>query len=103
MNKILLINKNIKQINNYSMMYKKLNLLKFGDIIELELNKFTYKLTNNIMPEMVTIAFEQKPKHFNTRDKDIPRIAPHNSNLYNNSFMSKTILILQDYLKKLKM
>ena len=91
LNKILLIIKNIRQMNNYNMLHKELNLLKFGDIIELELNKFAYKLINNMMPEMIKIVFEQERKHFNTGNKYIPRIAPHNSNLYNRSFMSKTI------------
>jgi hypothetical protein len=92
-NKIVTAIKNVKKINNYYVVYKELKILKFEDIIELELNKFMYKMLNNLITENIQNAFDNEPRHYNTRNRNIPRIAQHNTNLYNNSFMAKSAIM----------
>ena len=38
-------------------LYKKLNLLKFGDVYKLELAKFMYQLHHNRVPKSLTESF----------------------------------------------
>lgn len=92
-NKIIMSINNIKKTNNYLTLYKNLKLLHFNDIIELEVTKLLYKIVNNLMPDNIKSAFDQTPRHYNTRNRTTPRIAQHNTNIYNNSFLAKGIIL----------
>jgi hypothetical protein len=89
-NKIVLCVKNKKKTNNYSLIYKELNILKLDDIVELELTKFMYKLINNMTPDKINNEFNLQPRHYNTRNRNIPQIITHTTNLYNKSFLTKS-------------
>ena len=87
--KILLYIKNVRMVNHRNLLYKELKILNFEDTIELELSKFMYKITNNMTPFSIHEAFRQEPGHYNTRNRNTPRIIQHTTNLFNKSFMAK--------------
>ena len=70
--------------------YKQLNILKFNDITEFELCKFMYKLINKMAPEAIEVQLGGQPKVYNTRNRNIPTVCRHNSNLFNTSFLNKS-------------
>ena len=71
-------------------------------MIRTELIKLGFKITNKILPNPLILAFEQdggkKTHPYNTRNKSLPNIQKHTTNLYNTSFMCKA---LTEYTKAL--
>ena len=93
-------NKCISIINgqkaNEQGMYKELQLIRFKDMIRIELIKFGYKITHKFLPNPLILAFEQdggrKTHPYNTRNKYLLNIQKHTKNLYNTSFMCKALV-----------
>ena len=75
--------------------YKELQLVTFEDMIRTELIKLGFKIKNKILPNPLIMAFEQdggKKNHpSNTRNKSLPNIQKHTTNIYNTSFMCKAL------------
>jgi len=80
-------NKNKKEINKE---YKNLYILKMGDIIEYEANKFMYKIKNKALPNTVMELFEDTTAQTTreTRNAGIPRVANHKTKIYNSSILA---------------
>jgi endonuclease V-like protein UPF0215 family len=83
-----------KRLKTNNKSYKHLQLLKFENIIDLELGKLMYSIKTNSIPEPVLKLFQSKETTqatYNTRNRNIPNIRKHKSKKYNNSFMTKSI------------
>jgi hypothetical protein len=94
LNKIVSCIMNTKRFNNSA--YKELELLKFTDVTKLELGKFMYKLVNKLLPTDIyetVVGRQNQDRHYQTRNRNVPRIAKHTSNLYNNSFLVRSNLV----------
>ena len=76
-------------------MYKELQLVRFEDMIIIELIKLGYKITCKLLPNPLILAFEQdggrKTHPYNTRNKSLLNIQKHTKKLYNTSFMCKAL------------
>ena len=79
--------------------YKKYRILKLDDVIDLELNKFGYKLYHNSLPSNLlhelrtdyegrTLA---KQHCYNTRNKKVLNLPRFNKKTYQNSFLVQSI------------
>ena len=81
---------------NEHCMYKELQLIRFEDMIRIELIKLGYKITCKLLPNPLILAFEQdggrKTHPYNTRNKSLLNIQKHTKNLYNTSFMCKALV-----------
>ena len=77
--------------------YKDLKFMKINEIIKLELQKFGYKLVNNLLPVKIKEAvmgdqFKQtlsKTHHYNTRHKALPNKPKSTCGLYLNNFICR--------------
>ena len=73
---------------------KDLWILKLQDIIMLELCKFGYKITNKMLPVLIDRLMNawggKKQHHYPVRNKAMPNVQ-HDTNLFNKSFMCKSI------------
>ena len=71
--------------------FKDLEILKLTDIIEHEMNKFTYSFNNHLLPVPLLNLFEiNKDVHsYETRRKNDPRPPMHKSTYFNKSFLNK--------------
>ena len=68
--------------------------MKFDDIVRLEQCKLAYKIKNRLMPSPILELFNtlgKKTHRYNTRQKHLPNIKRHKSELYNKSFLCKSI------------
>ena len=74
--------------------------LTFPDMIQLELAKLGFKVSNKHLPTPILAIFnanEGEKKHkYQTRNKAVPNIQKHQSNLFNNSFLCRSI---QEFMK----
>ena len=69
---------------------KRLTLIDFGKIVDMELSKLGYQYKNSTLPIRVYNLFGQKPKHkYETRRRDNPLIIKHSSDYVNKSFLVK--------------
>lgn len=79
-----------RNINNA---YKSLGLLKFNNIIDLELGKLTFRLKTGSLPDPVQNLFlteETIHNTYNTRNRGIPNIIRHKTKQFNNSFLVRS-------------
>ena len=80
-------------------LFKSHKVMKFPDMIRLELYKFGAKLANKMMPEPLRLLMEAKGakggkkthKH-NTRKRNVPNIQKHVSVQYNSSFLCRSLV-----------
>ena len=76
-------------------LFKKHRVIKFPDMIQMELCKFGFKRTNNETPEPLKVLMEsrggKKFHEYNTRREHVPNIHKHNSVQYNTSFLCKSM------------
>ena len=103
-NKILLFILNENRFRNTNNMYKRLNCLKLEDIIELQLAKFMFNISNNIAPSAIQLEFNTHTRQtrYNTRNRDMPNQMECNSTLYNKSFIAKSNTIFRYLPVKIK-
>ena len=69
--------------------------MKFEDLIRFEQSKLAYKIKNKLLPKPILELFDslgKKTHQCNTRQKNLPYIKKHKSDLYNKSFLYKCIL-----------
>ena len=75
-------------------LFKLLKIMKFDDITRLEQSKLAYKIKNKLMPTPILELFDtlgKKSHRYNTRERHLPNIKKHKSDLYNKSFLCKSI------------
>ena len=75
--------------------FKKLKLLKFSDMIKIELCKFGARISNNLLPkpiqELMIKRGGKKTHGYETRNKHIPNTQKHATTHFNISFMCRGI------------
>ena len=79
--------------------YRKHNILKFDELVNLEQNKLGYKMNNNLLPlNLANVLLTDrtgktlKNQHrYSTRQKEHPNLPNHRSKLYNDSFLVQSI------------
>ena len=76
-------------------LYKNLRILKLTDMIQLELIKFGYKITKNQQPlplqKLMDDRGGKKIHRYPTRGKSVPNIQKHASEIFNKSFICRSI------------
>ena len=98
MNKIFKLQKRcVRLINNSKFnahtdpIFKEMKLLKLEQIIELDILKFSYKHSRNLLPNSLTNMLNryQYTHQYNTRNRQIGQISHHSTAMFNKSFLCK--------------
>ena len=75
--------------------FQALRVIPFPDLIQLELTKLDFKVSKKYLPAPILEIFNanggEKTHKYQTRNKAIPNIQKHQSNLFNNSFLCESI------------
>ena len=75
--------------------FRKLKLLKFSDMIKIELCKFGACISNNLLPKPIQELMKKrsgwKTHGYDTRNKRIPNTQKHTTTRFNISFMHRGI------------
>ena len=84
----LMIKKNSTSVDA---IFRKLKLLKFSDMIKIELCKFGARISNNLLPKSIQELMKKrsgwKTHGYDTRNKRIPNTQKHTTTCFNISFM----------------
>ena len=87
-------------------LFKRNGILKFSDMINLELQKFGFKLSRQDLPNpidrMMNKKGGKKVHRYPTHNKKILNIQPHNSTCFNNSYLYKGLSIFMTARKSIK-
>ena len=79
--------------------YKKWHILTIHDLIKLNLAKFAFECTYNILPKSLLQLCRPSTKHnYYTRGCNLPRAEVHRSHIYNSSFLNKAPAVIQSHL-----
>ena len=85
--------------SNADQLFRKSRVMPIDLLVELELLKFGYKITNGLTPPPITTLMHKnrgkKVHGYNTRNKNLPNIQKHQSHYYNKSFLNKSIISYQ--------
>ncbi len=89
--KVIRIVNNTSYTAHTNELFKKLQILKFPEIIEVELCKFVYSIIRRISPTPLNsiIQLNSETHQYNTRNKNDICIPKHKSTKFNNSFIIK--------------
>jgi len=89
--KIIRIVHNSKYNAHTNELFRDSDILKFLDIIDLELCKFMFLSKQNQLPLPLNNLFKlnNEVHQYSTRNKNDPRVAVHRSARYNNSFLAR--------------
>ena len=85
------------KINSISVdaIFRELKLLKFSDMIKIELCKFGARISNNLLPKPIQELMKKrrgwKTHGYDTRNKCIPNTQKHTTTCFNISFMRRGI------------
>lgn len=88
-------NRSIRQIFNISKrtrlleFYKKGNIMKFNDLIDLSLLKLSHRYIYGILPIRIVNLFELGNHGYATRNRQNLRAMPHTTQVYNKSFLGR--------------
>ena len=86
---------NRKLRENVESVFKELNVLKFPDMVQLEMCKLGYQLKSKELPIPLIDDFNTcggcKTHRYPTRHKDLPNIQIHHGTLINRSFICKGV------------
>ena len=86
---------NRKLRENVESVFKELNVLKFPDMVKLEMCKLGYQLKSKELPIPLIDDFNTcggcKTHRYPTRHKDLPNIQKHQGTLINRSFICKGV------------
>ena len=102
---IWLVNRT-KKNSPTNILFKRNGLLKFSDMINLELQKFGFKLSRQDLPNPIDQIMNrkggEKMHQYPTHNKKIPNIQPYNSTRFNNSYLCKGLNIFMTAKKSIK-
>ena len=86
---------NQKQRENVELVFKELTVLKFPDMVQLEMCKLGYQLKSKELPIPLIDDFNScggcKTHRYPTHHKDLPNIQKHHGTLINRSFICKGV------------
>ena len=87
-------------------LFRKSQLLKLSELTELELLKITQKHYKQNLPlairELVGTKTERVKHRYPIRNRNISNILKHSNDLYNKSFLCKSIIVGQNCVESLK-
>ena len=76
--------------------YEKLKVLKLDQLVKLQLCKLGHMISHNQLPTPIHNMFEskggRKTHHYPTKGKHIPNIQTHSSEIFNKSFMCRSLM-----------
>ena len=76
--------------------YEKLRILKLDQLVKLHLCKLCHMISHDQLPVPIHRMFEakggKKSHHYPTRRKHIPNIQSHSSEIFNKSFMCRSLM-----------
>ena len=76
-------------------LFDHLNIIKLPGLIENELKKLGYKITNKLLPEPLTELFlingGRRKHRYDTCQKNVPNVQNHSTLLFNRSFLGKCL------------
>ena len=102
---ICLINKKKKNASTNELFIRN-RLLKFSDMIHIELLKFGYMLSKKCLPNPISKIMNkkggQKTHPYPTRNKRIPNIQRHNDQSFNSSYLCKGVALFMNSGKSIK-
>ena len=102
---IRLVNKKKKNAPTNELFIRN-RLLKFSDIIDIELLKFGYMLSRSCLPNPINKIMNnkggQKTHPYPTRNKRIPNIQRHNDQSFNSSYLCKGVTLFMNSGKPIK-
>ena len=89
---------NAKQDCPSAPLFKKYKILRFNDLINLEILKTAYNLVHESLPIPLNNLFQQNNfnHQYNTRNAKNPRVAPHKSKVYHSSIFAKLPIAWQN-------
>ena len=81
-----------------SPLFKKYKILKFHDLIKLELLKFGYNHSIKNLPKPILNLFTLNAMNhnYNTRNRNFARVDTHRSKLFHNSFLAQVPITWQN-------
>ena len=103
MNELLRIQKqclcymcNLGQSASLEKEYPKRGIIKFLDMMRIELCKLGHKITINQVPKPLRSIMEKrggkKLHKYNTRHKDTPNVQSHSSTIFNQSYICRSVV-----------
>jgi len=81
-----------------SPLFKKYKILKFEDLIKLELLKFGFSYNTKALPQPIMDIFHPNSYNhlYNTRQCNFPRVHSHSTKMYNSSFLAQVPIVWQN-------
>jgi hypothetical protein len=76
-------------------LYKRNNILMLPDLIDLETLKLMYRCVNDNLPREIKLLFNNTvtdERRYNTRNRNVPIMNRHRTNIYNKSFLCQSIM-----------
>ena len=85
-------------------LFKKYKLLRFSDIVSLDLSKLAFSYSRNLLPSPIMGLFNRGSDfhHYNTRGRQNPLVSKHKSTIFNKSFLCKSPILLSNLSDDLK-
>ena len=87
---------NLKQNALLEKEYPKRGIIKFPDMISIELCKLSHKITINQVPKPLQSIIEKrggkKTHKYNTRHKKTPNVQSHSSSIFNQSYICRSVV-----------
>ena len=79
-------------------LFKKYKILKFSDIVDLDLAKLAFLYSKQLLPSPVMGLFNRGSQFhsYNTRNRNNPLVSKHKSTIYSKSFLCKSPIILSN-------
>ena len=81
---------NLNRRTSLQQYYKKANIMKVENLIELSLLKISYRYVNNTLPKRIVNLFEIPNHDYYTRNRNAPLTPQHTLQIYNKSFLAKS-------------
>jgi hypothetical protein len=79
----------IKRRTRLNQFYKRGNILKVKDLIDLALLKISFRYMNDLLPPRIVNLFELGTHDYQTRNRNTLRAIRHTAHSYNRSFLGK--------------
>ena len=77
---------------NTAPIFKKLDILRIDDMIDLEVAKLSFRFINKELPCPISTLFTPNSFNhtYNTRGRNYPRVSRHNTSIYHKSFLNRS-------------
>lgn len=72
-------------------------ILKFSDVMSLELLKIMYLFRTKKLPNTIMSLFEERSHAYGTRNYNVPKVKAHKSTIFNSSFLCKSVSECNSY------